>query len=194
MASAPDIEECMTFGPLAVNATRRYDPDKAVHALAYVIGELGGVADMYTLLKIIFFADKLHLARYGRFIFGETYIAMKAGPVPSGAYDAIKQARGDGELSRLHPLVDDFLAVEGNNVYALRKPDLDYLSQSNLECLNEVIAESRALSGIDLWRRGHDDPAYKITPRNAQISPEAFARTLPNGSLLVEHFNDPCPE
>lgn len=189
----------MAIGALVINATRRYDPDKAVHSLAYLITRLGGVADLYVLLKILFFADKLHLERYGRFMFGETYVAMKAGPVPSGAYDAIKQARGDGELSRPHPLADDFIAVEGNDVYALRNPDLDYLSASNLECLDEAISECGSLPPLELWRRSHADPAYnetrRVDPRrNPPIPIESIARTLRNGGALIEHLSDPCPE
>ena len=43
--------------------------------------------------KMMYFADKHHLEKYGRLIFHDSYIAMKDGPVPSEAYDLAKAIR-----------------------------------------------------------------------------------------------------
>ncbi len=42
---------------------------------------------------MMYFADRLHLERYGRFICGDSYVAMKNGPVPSFTYDILKARR-----------------------------------------------------------------------------------------------------
>lgn len=41
---------------------------------------------------ILYLADKTSLEKYGRFIFGESYYAMKEGPTPSYTYNLLKQA------------------------------------------------------------------------------------------------------
>src|SRR5688572_4207008 len=48
----------------------------------------------HRIAKLLYFADLLHLERYGRFICGDRYIAMKHGPVPSGVYAMMKAAEG----------------------------------------------------------------------------------------------------
>jgi len=62
--------------------TSRYRSEKVRQAVAYIASKLPGRENMYKVLKVMYFADKLHLKRYGRVIFGDRYIAMKHGPVP----------------------------------------------------------------------------------------------------------------
>ena len=69
-----------------------FDPEKGIEVLLYIADK---TKDIYKILKILYFADKLHLSKYGRFISGDYYIAMKHGPVPSRSYDIIKIARGE---------------------------------------------------------------------------------------------------
>ena len=52
----------------------------ALAAVLYVAHRLPH-STLHTLSKVLYFADRKHLERYGRFIFGDTYIAMKFGPV-----------------------------------------------------------------------------------------------------------------
>ncbi|MEO6666974.1 MAG: Panacea domain-containing protein, partial [Nitrospiria bacterium] len=73
----------------------RFDPEKALQAILFVARMLPG-ATFHQISKIIYFADKAHLQKYGRLICGDTYVAMKHGPVPSGIYDILKSVRGDG--------------------------------------------------------------------------------------------------
>ncbi|MEK7221817.1 MAG: Panacea domain-containing protein, partial [Nitrospirota bacterium] len=61
----------------------RFDPDKAIQAILFVARSITG-ATFHQISKIIYFADKDHLQKYGRLICGDSYVAMKHGPVPSG--------------------------------------------------------------------------------------------------------------
>jgi hypothetical protein len=38
----------------------------------------------------------------------------------------------------------------------LKKPDTDYLSESNFKCLNKVIQENKSLKFEDLTKKSHD--------------------------------------
>ena len=46
----------------------------------------------FEILKTLFLADRAHLNRYGRPITFDEYVAMQDGPVPSLAYDVLKEA------------------------------------------------------------------------------------------------------
>jgi len=79
----------------------KYDEHKAISSLLYIAGHLIGLndrkvkPDLHKVFKILYFADQKHLARYGRVIVGDFYIAMDHGPVPSNMYDMVKTVRGD---------------------------------------------------------------------------------------------------
>ncbi|MEP7246474.1 MAG: Panacea domain-containing protein [Gammaproteobacteria bacterium] len=64
-----------------------FDPDKAVEAILFTSTTAG--TTLYETLKLLYLADKLHLERYGRLIFGDHYVAMEHGPVGSDAYDVM---------------------------------------------------------------------------------------------------------
>lgn len=67
----------------------QFDETKAVETLAYIATRWPRVTAFYA-SKILFFAEKLHLNRYGRPIVADTFIAMANGPVPSTIYDFIE--------------------------------------------------------------------------------------------------------
>jgi len=162
---------------------RTVDVKKAVEALLYVTVQK---QDMYTALKVLYFADREHLSRHGRLIYGDTYIAMQHGPVPSNAYALLQAARGDGWGP---PGVDasGLFSVDGHDVTPLREPHLERLSASDRECLDSAIAEYGCLSFDELKRRSHD-AAYCSADENDAIAIEEIAKSLPNGDLVVDYL------
>ena len=45
----------------------------------------------HELFKILYFAEKKHIAKYGSPILGDRFVAMKYGPVPSFIFDFLKK-------------------------------------------------------------------------------------------------------
>jgi uncharacterized phage-associated protein len=164
---------------------QKFSVEKAVEILLYIAAQ---VPDTYTALKVLYFADKEHLSRYGRLISGDNYVAMRAGPVPSGTYDIIKHARGDGFCwaDTDVPITEAF-EVQGYNIVPLREPDLELLSDSDIECLDMAIEKYGHLSFSKLKRLSHD-AACKSADRNDFISLEAIVKTLPNSDLLLDYI------
>jgi len=165
----------------------RFDPEKAIEVLLYIARRC---PNTYKALKVLYFADRGHLARYGRLICGDSYVAMRLGPVPSGAYDLIKDARGDR-----YPVTgvkaSEAFAVGGNNqIVPKREARLDLLSESDVECLDAAIQEYGRLSFGELKRRSHEEEAFKEADVNDFMSLEAIARGLPNGELLLSYLQD----
>jgi uncharacterized phage-associated protein len=161
----------------------RFNIEKALEVLLYIGARC---PNTYNALKVLYFADKLHLAEYGRFICGDSYVAMNNGPVPSGVYDMVKSVRGDGFISTEIPLTDAF-AVDGYNILPLRGANLDLLSESEIECLDEAIKRYGHLSFSTLKRLSHDK-AYKAADQNDTISLDAIVSSLPDSDLLSDYL------
>ncbi|HPG39876.1 MAG TPA: Panacea domain-containing protein [bacterium] len=143
--------------------------------------------NMYNILKILYFADKEHLAKYGKFITNDDHFALKEGPVPSLAYDLIKLARGD-EKSFITVNIEKTFTVENNNIMPLRKANLDFFSATEIECLQQAIKVYGKLNYSELKKIGHADPAYINTPLNKQITLEEIVKSLPDSEELLEYL------
>jgi uncharacterized phage-associated protein len=161
-----------------------FDRTKAIEAILYLASRVSE-SDKYGICKLLYLADKISLEKYGRFIFGELYVAMRQGATPSNAYDLLKKA---AEM----PI--NGLKVENNQVIALREPDLDCLSESDIECLDEIISKYGKRSNLDRRRAAHDE-AYQKTWNNrgdkqsARISIEVIAESLPDSADLVSYLS-----
>ena len=121
--------------------------EKAVNSLLFVINNLEK-ADTHKVYKILYFADQKHLLKYGRPIFGDTYVKMKYGPVPSFVKNVV-----DENIEGLEEVVATYHSYF---VKSLIEPDLDFLSESDLECLNESVEENKDLEFLVLTDKSHD--------------------------------------
>lgn len=142
--------------------------EATLNAVLYILQQLGGKSDMHKIFKTLYFADQSHLSKYGRTITGDVYIAMQYGPVPSKTDDIFKAVRGDSyfhddELNTYFHFVNKYI-VEAN-----KKADLDYLSDSDLECLKEAIEKCKDKSFDELTKMSHG-LAWENTRRDRTIS------------------------
>lgn len=112
----------------------KFDPEKAVEVILY-IATRAKIRDIYHVLKLLYFADKAHLERNGRFICGDSYVAMKSGPVPSGTYDIIKDIRGDGIHSFAEHARHAFTVKDNYELSPLRDADSTFLVSQILNAL-----------------------------------------------------------
>jgi len=162
----------------------RFEPLKAIEVLLHITKSC---PDMYNALKVLYFADKDHLAKYGRLICGDRYVAMSHGPVPSGVYDLIKIARGDWPIATDHP-VRDALKVDGYTLVPMRPPKRELLSDSEIQCLDASIEEYGNLPFGRLKAISHTDPAFKAADENDFIPMEALVKSLPDGEALWDYL------
>ncbi len=147
--------------------TTHFDESKALNAVLLILKMQKGKIDRHKLLKILYFADQKHIVKYGRPIFWDTYIAMKAGPVPSTLYDAIKSI---DDPRYMFSLFKNNLTAEGYFLMSDKEPDLDDLSQSELLCLSDSVKENAHLSFEDLTRKSHGY-AWTNTGRDDRMDP-----------------------
>ncbi len=166
------------------------DAEKALEAILYVTRSTN---DLFHIVKILYYADKLHLENYGRQITGDYYVKMPDGPVPSGAYDLIKIARGDeytyeAKVINVHP--KNALNVEGDVVTPKREPDEDYLSDSDKECLDEAIKKYANMDGKKLWKIVHQEKSYNKAEKNRAIPlRDIISLDIQNGKDILEYLD-----
>jgi uncharacterized phage-associated protein len=163
--------------------TFRFDRKKALETILYLARRISD-SDVYGVCKLLYLADKTSLQKYGRFIFGETYSALKAGATPSHAYNLLEEAR-------IQP--QNGLGVQGNNIITSRDADLDHFSKSDLECLNQVIS---VWGNVPNWSRGNaaHDEAYqkawgkKGMKNSVPITIESIAEMFPDSDDLIDYL------
>jgi len=120
----------------------------------------------YDLVKTLFLADRAHLNEWGRPVTYDNYSAMIHGPVPSLAYDLLKsneKALRDFSIEKL-PWRSELVSVgKGTKRYQAIEGALDaeeFLSESDLEALNDALTTVQRLGFGQIRRLTHEDPAY----------------------------------
>ncbi|MEY4203784.1 MAG: hypothetical protein RL013_1487 [Bacteroidota bacterium] len=131
----------------------RLNIEKTLHSVLFVLQRLGGRSDFHKVFKILYFADQKHLTTYGTPISGDIYVAMAHGPVPSKLYDIFKDTRESALADKTYK--NYFDVINGHFISANMQPNLEVLSQSNLECLEEAITENQHLSFAELTEKSH---------------------------------------
>ncbi|WP_374473374.1 Panacea domain-containing protein [Arenimonas sp.] len=181
----------------ATAPTRALDVYKATAVVAFLVQGTG--ESMYPVMKMLYLADKLHLERYGRFIVGDSYAAMKEGPVPRGTYDLMKHVRGEPQAIPGADHARTVLAYEPNHqLRLLADPDLEQLSDSEVECVSEVIELYKSFGKWGIRDLSHDDAwraawRKRIFAKSIPMEIESIASELQNASELLEHLRDPQP-
>ena len=164
--------------------------EAALNALLFALSKLGGKSDMHKLCKILYFADQRHLSLYGRSITGDTYIAMQYGPVPSNVDDILKAVRGDSFFSGYVDELKDKLAFENRYIVKeLAEPDMDELSESDVECLTYAIDLCHDKSFGQLTDLSHG-MAWTNTARDRAISVKDILREAGDEEEYVEYIAD----
>jgi hypothetical protein len=122
----------------------KFAPKKALAALYWMLCQEDRL-DLHTLLKACYFADKSHLNAYTRPVFGATYRAMRFGPVPLEIYDMAKGEPlwlAEIDLERYPWKLLGYHVERCSN----EEPNLDALSESDVEALGEGFKKSRGMT------------------------------------------------
>ncbi len=157
-----------------------FKEDVTLHAILYILEKMGGSCDMHKICKTLYFADQSHLSRYGRSITGDRYIAMTYGPVPSKVDDMFKAVRGDSYFSNTEAAekLSTFFGFKNRFIIEQYKsPDMEYLSDTDIEVLDESIAFCRNKSFEELTNASHG-LAWNNTKENRTISTKDILREI----------------
>jgi uncharacterized phage-associated protein len=166
-----------------------FNTEKSINALLYISWKLGK-ADFHKVFKILYFADRGHLATYGRTITGDTYIKMAAGPVPSKTYDILKAVRGDSYFSKYAIIFTQrFIVEEKHYIKPLVEPDMDFLSVSDIEELDKSINTYKDKTFKELVNISHAF-AWKNAADTSPISFEDMLKEVDEDEEFINYLSE----
>lgn len=137
-----------------------FDHFKSTQAINYFALKDGGKVDKVKVIKLIFFADRFHLRKYGRLVTNDNYVAMKFGPVSSGTKDII-----DANSSFIDPDIieysSEYLSRDGYNIISEKSVDLNVFSESDIEALEFAWNEFGKYNELTLKDLTHHYPEWQ---------------------------------
>jgi uncharacterized phage-associated protein len=140
-----------------------FNKQKAIEAILWLL-QTKKINQIYHVIKAIFYADKYHLNKYYRPIIGDTYVAMKYGPVADKTYSLLQIAG----LKKDILVRDGFekslpFSRSGRIIEAKRKSNTDILSESDIEALEFGLKQVAGKSFQAIKNDTHKMPGYKKT-------------------------------
>lgn len=143
----------------------KFEKESLMEMVLYILNGTKGT-DLYHVLKILYFAEQKHLAKWGTRMTQDNYRAWDYGPVADGLYHAIKNNPNfDPDFGEMFNHVAKFAGDDAPNIILPKRlPNMDFLSESERECLDESIRENASLSFNELKEKSHDaawEAAYK---------------------------------
>lgn len=159
-------------------------PQKLASAIAYLAVRRPGLTKKQ-ICKLLYFADKEHLLRYGRTITGDRYNALPQGHVPSAGLDVMNgrvRHVGAGPVEALRR----YGKLNGWIFEVSHHPDMKVFSRSDREILDRIIQELGHLSAKQLEGLSHKEPSYKKTAANARVAFELFFEGHPEAEPVRE--------
>lgn len=174
-------------------AKEKFDQRKALHAMLFVVTHLPNPANVYNVLKCLYYADRKHLQEYGRQIYGETFYALEHGPVPSAADEIIKYANGRAKWDLRFPEAFELLAVNDIHVSARGPVDTELLSRSDMACLLDAARKYGRMTFGRLKKLSHQGKAFENADSNGEIKLDDLIYELRDGEAIALHLKDRNP-
>lgn len=134
-----------------MNVLNTYQEQKFKEILLYILDKTGSIS-YYKLMKLMFCAERQNLILWGEQITNLKYEAREHGPVPVSLYKEICNQKNNG-TSRISDIIN---LVGEYNVCALRKPNMDYISASDVESLDYAIEEIAKMDYKEIETYLHD--------------------------------------
>ncbi len=166
-----------------------FDIKKVANALIFFIDKKVRFLTKTKFIKMMFFVDKLHLEKYGRSVFFDSYFKLPKGPVPSLTLNIINASAGNCDIE---DDIDEFAKEFSSYIAAQceynRKRDknmtifskkLDFnermFSKSEIEALNIVADKYINTSIDDIIEATHNTKEFQTTRMQDIITKESMS-------------------
>ena len=156
----------------------RFNETKATQAAAHLIKRRGqGYMSYMKLMKLLYFADREALLRWGSPITADTFYSMDRGPVLSRVLDLVTEGPSPSEPQ----FWEQHLQPQGNHeVKMIADPSNGDLSEVEEELLDEVFNKFGRLSRWEIVEEAHKLPEWE-DPRGSRI-PINYSDILRHGN------------
>ena len=170
----------------------QFEKKSLIETILYILNTTKGI-DIYHVLKILYFAEQKHLVKWGHRMIADDFRAYEYGPVADRLYHAIRNSRKlDRELTEMLQQVTCFAGDDAPNVLlAKREADLDFLSLSEREALDESIRENAGLTFDELKRKSHDSAWREAYESDDDLmSPLSIAKAAGADEAMMEYIKE----
>ena len=175
---------------------------KATQALNFFARRAGGRINKMKSLKLVYFADRYHLRKYGRPVVGDEYLAMNYGPVASSTKDLAEMSDFLGEDEERY--AKRFIRPADSAITYQSVHDLDekVLSQSDREALEfawkkfghvEKYALAKLTHRYPDWKR-HEPALQSKTVSRVPMNYRDFLKDPPPGVEPCHRLDDEMRE
>lgn len=137
-----------------------FDFKKATQALNYLAKKFGGNINKMQAIKLIYFADRYHLRKYGRPVTNDEYVAMGYGSVGSKTKDIAENTTFLDEIESEYS--KRYIKNQGQyDIQSINEVDTDVFSDSDTEALDFAINNLGKFNQFDLADISHAYPEWK---------------------------------
>lgn len=147
-----------------------FNDEKRIQIILYFISKIGKISKLH-LIKLIFFADKHFLMRFGKSITGDKHCALPQGPICSETLDIINH--NEFYSSEVLNVFDSFLDFKNGRWISL-KPEVDVsglvydtLSKLEKDVLDFVV---KSFKDIDVVDYSHKLDEWKQFAINGKVT------------------------
>jgi uncharacterized phage-associated protein len=137
---------------------------KATQAINYFARKKDGTINKMKSVKLIYFADRYHIRKYGRPVVGDIYFAMKLGPVGSNILNVANLSNTNLNSVCLK-YAHEFLGYPKDDkklqtIVSKKEVDLDLFSQTDIEAFETVFKEYGSEDQFELADISHEYPEW----------------------------------
>jgi uncharacterized phage-associated protein len=139
----------------------RFNLKKTTQAINFLAIKSHGQIDKIKAVKLIYFADRFHLRKYGRPITNDEYWAMEWGPVNSNTKDIADMNEEYLGVSE-YTYASQYIEKPAKNVIkSIQEVNNKVFSQTDIEALNWAWETFGHLDGFTLADLSHEYPEWK---------------------------------
>ncbi len=150
-----------------MNTTPDTSYKKATQALNFLARKKDGRINKMKAIKLIFLADRLHLRKYGRPVIGDSYWAMKLGPVGSKTKRAAELDLSGDVLLYTKKYIKP-TDEKKQSFVSVKEPDLGVFSKTDLECLETIYNTFSDKDQFELAELTHKYPEWSKYQRELE--------------------------
>jgi len=132
---------------------------KATQAINFFAEQQNGTVDKLAVLKLIYFAERYHIRKFGRSIINDEFFAMQHGPVASGVKDLAEMSFFCDTKEKDYASV--FIDSGKEHIKSLKECDLNIFSDSDIEALKFSWDTFGHLKPYELANLTHEYPEWK---------------------------------
>lgn len=140
---------------------------KALQAVVYLARLGGGSVDRYSLIKMMYLADRESLSETGQSITGDRAYSLEYGPILSNVARLTKQGEMPDEL--WDACIER--AGEDNAVRVMTDPGQDLLTKRDCKIIERVFAKLGNMTFRQLREWSHGLPEYEEVGRGRAVIP-----------------------